>query len=161
MASAASKAFDSPKQACGLIGELRQLNLASAKASESCAEIVRDPRLKRLFAEVAHTRRENAHTLGTHLEWQSAAQPSLPMLSARSRRIWNRLHKFCSDDATDAVLSEVVREEIFFRQSYDEAIFEALGTPLQQYLIEQLNGTQRIEERLKANHLVLISNRNN
>lgn len=130
--------------------ELRQLNVDSAKGFEECAELVKEHGLKQAFSEIAHTRREQAQTLATQIEWNDEAEEEQGSYTAAMHRAWIKVREAFSSDDSYTALAEAERGEDSIKQAYEEALPELKGSPIHDIVAEQYATVKKTHDRVRA-----------
>lgn len=116
---------------------LIELNTDSVDGYEEAKTLTDDTQLSTLFADVAANRRHNAAILAGHVTAHGRTPDDAGSLRAALHRRWMDLRAKLQGDERQAILAEVVRGEKVIKQTYEEAIENTVGLPVNAVLREQ------------------------
>lgn len=128
--------------------ELRQLNIDSAKGLEECCALIKNDKLRFIFRDIAHERREQAQVLASQIEWNNATESETGSHVAALHRAWIRLREACSADKTATALAEATRGEAVIRDAYEAALDATVGSPIAKLIARQLEAIDQAASRL-------------
>ncbi|TWT85964.1 hypothetical protein Pla123a_07720 [Posidoniimonas polymericola] len=129
--------------------ELRRLNIDSAKGFEECAELVKDHGVKEAFSEIAKTRREQAETLATHVEFSEGAEEERGSYAAAAHRSWIKVRDAFSSDSVLTALEEAEKGEDQIKDAYEDALKGLSGTPVYSVITEQYGSVKKTHDRVR------------
>ncbi len=130
--------------------ELRRLCVDSSKGFEECAELTESAGLKSLFLSIADERRGMDAELERQIEWNDEHEEEDGSYIAAMHRAWIKIRDAMSGDHEDRyILSEAERGEDSIKEAYEEALKDAVGSPIHSLLASQYLKVKDAHDRVR------------